>query len=241
MNLAQEQSLKLNPNKVQFKLSRIAFVGFRISENGEEPDPSRIKAIVEMPRPMNKLGVQRFIGMVNYLNAFCPSLATVIKPLHNLTRQDSAFIWSPTHERAFKDAKELLVKAPCLAFFNSDKPVILQVDASETGLRAALLQPDEDKKLKPVAFTSCLMKQNEILWAQIEKETLAICAACEKWDLWLYGKAITIHSDHQPLETIFKRPLAKAPKRLQHIMMHLRRYSLNVIYKKGTLIVFADT
>ena len=88
------------------------------------------------------------------------------------------------------------------------------MDASETGLGAALLQPDEDKKLKPVAFRSCLMKQNEILWAQIEKETLAICAACEKWDLWLFGKVITIHSDHEPLETIFKRPLAKAPKRL---------------------------
>ena len=54
------------------------------------------------------------------------------------------------------------------------------------------------------------MRPNEVLWAQIEKETLAICAACEKWDLWLYGKQITIHTDHQPLETIFKKPLANA-------------------------------
>ena len=77
--------------------------------------------------------------------------------------------------------------------------------------------------------------------AQIEKETLAICAACEKWDLWLYGKQITIHTDHQPLETIFKKPLAKAPRRLQRLLMRLQRYDINVVYKKGSSLVLADT
>ena len=84
------------------------------------------------------------------------------------------------------------------------------------------------------------MRPNEILWAQIEKETLAICAACEKWDLWLYGKRITVHTDHQPLQTIFKKALAKAPKRLQKLMMRLQRYSTDIIYKKGSSLVIAD-
>jgi hypothetical protein len=85
------------------------------------------------------------------------------------------------------------------------------------------------------------MRSNEILWAQIEKETLAICAACEKWDLWLYGKQITVHTDHQPLETIFKKPLSKAPRRLQRLMMRLQRYSINMVYKRGSSLVLADT
>ncbi len=84
------------------------------------------------------------------------------------------------------------------------------------------------------------MRPNEMLWAQIENETLAICAACEKWDLWLYGKQITIHTDHQPLKTIFKKPLSKAPRRLQRLMMRLQRYSINVVYKKGSSLVLAD-
>ena len=92
MRRAEERKLKLNPEKIKFKLTKIAFMGFRISEAGVEPDPTRSKAIVEMPRPVNKHRVQRFIGMVNYLNAFCPSLASVIKPLHNLTRQDHTFL-----------------------------------------------------------------------------------------------------------------------------------------------------
>lgn len=73
------------------------------------------------------------------------------------------------------------------------------------------------------------MHSNEIMWAQVEKEALAICAACEKWDLWIYGKAITVHSDHQPLDTIFKNQTSEAHD------------EATVVYKKGTSLVIADT
>ena len=74
-------------------------------------------------------------------------------------------------------------------------------------LGGALLQPDATGKLQPVSFTSCQLKPNKVLWAQTEKEVLAICTACKRWDLWLYGKEIVVHSDHQPLEIIFKKTL----------------------------------
>ena len=111
-----------------------------------------------------------------------------------------------------------LTDALCLAFFDQQKPVTLQVDASNYELRGALLQENTSGKLLPVAYMSCQLKPNKVQWAQIEKEALAICAACHKWDLWLYDKAIIVHSDHQALETIFKKPLEKAPKCLQRIM-----------------------
>ena len=95
-----------------------------------------------------------------------------------------------------------------------------------------MLQPADHVRLQPVTYTSSTMRPNEVLWAQIEKETLAMCAACEKWDQWLYGKQMTIHTDHQPFETIFKKPLFKAPRRLQRLLMRLQRYNINVVYKK---------
>ena len=241
LDRVREVNLRLNPRKVQFKLRRISFMGHQITEEGLHADPAKVKSIMDMPSPSDKQAVQRFIGMVTYLNEFCPKLSTVIRPLHDLIKNDMAFIWASVHEKAFLEAKQLISSAPCLSFFNVNNEVVLQVDASETGLGGALLQPNDKGKLQPVAFTSCTMKPNEKNWAQIEKETLAICAACEKWDLWLYGKHITIHTDHQPLETIFKKPLAKAPRRLQKLMMRLQRYSLTVIYKKGSSLVLADT
>ena len=85
------------------------------------------------------------------------------------------------------------------------KPYVLQVDASDTGLGGALLQDGQ-----PVAFTSSTLSATEVNYAPIEKECLAIKVACTKFYQYLYGKQdVIVHSDHQPLETIFKKPLSK--------------------------------
>ena len=241
MQRVVERNMKLNPAKVQFKLKRIRFMGHIITEDGVQPDPKKVEAIVQNSKPDDKRSVQRFLSMVNYLHPFCPSLPDVVCPLHNLTKPDVQFVWASTHEEAWQTAKSLIADAPCLAYFDPKKPIILQVDASESGLGEAILQPTDHGRLQPVAYTSSTMRPNEVLWAQIEKETLAIYVACEKWDLWLYGKQITIHTDHQPLETIFKKPLSKAPRRLQRLLMRLQRYDTDVVYKKGSSLVLTDT
>ena len=82
------------------------------------------------------------------------------------------------------------------------------------------MQPNESGTFQPVAFTSCKMRGNEELWAQIEKDCLAIVAACDKWDLWIFGQEVNVQTDHQPLETIFKKPLHAAPRQMQKMMMN---------------------
>ena len=102
-----------------------------------------------------------------------------------------------------------------------NKPCVLQVDASDTGLGGALLQDGQ-----PVAFTSSTLSATEVNYAPIEKECLAIKVACTKFYQYLYGKQdVVVHSDHQPLETIFKKPLSKAPRRLQRMMLQLQVHS----------------
>ena len=56
------------------------------------------------------------------------------------------------------------------------------------------------------------------------------------------GKAnITVHTDHQPLQSIFQKDLASAPKRLQKMMLFLQRYNFTVVYRKGSSLHLADT
>ena len=113
----------------------------------------------------------------------------------------------------------------------------LQVDASEDAIGGALLQNDQ-----PVCFTSHTLNSTETNYAQIEKECLAIASCMEKWHQYLYGKHdITVHTDHQPLETIFKKPLSKAPRRLQRMMLKLQRYKFTVRHEKGKELYVADT
>ena len=64
----------------------------------------------------------------------------------------------------------------------------------------------------------------------------------EKWHHYLCGKQdITIHSDHEPLETIFKKLFSRAPRMLQRMMLRLQNYHFTVQYKKGKELFVADT
>ena len=196
-----------------------------------------------MEKPRNKAAVLRFIGMCNYLSEYCPNLSSIIKPLRMLTQDGSEHIWSEVQEQAFNEAKRIISSAPTLTFYDIHRPVVLQVDASDEGLGGALLQPNsKDGKLQPVAYTSCSLSPTEQRYSQIEKECLAICNCFEKFDHWLYGKSdLHVHTDHQPLETIMRKPLNKAPARLQKMIMRLQRYRFDVTYKKGTSLHIADT
>ena len=171
---------------------------------------------------------------------YCENLSSTIRPLTELTKGGMAFMWSDTQNEAFIKAKNIIAKAPVLQYFSLDKPVTLQVDASENGLGGALLQPNEDKDLQPVAYTSCSLASTEKRYSQIEKECLAISNAFAKFDHWVYGhSSIEVHTDHKPLEIIFKKPLNKAPARLQRMLMRLQRYQFNVVYKKRTSLLYS--
>ena len=159
-----------------------------------------------------------------------------MKPLTELTHVNAVWAWSCQYEKAFSAAKSLIANATTLKFFDVNEPCVLQVDASDTGLSGALLQDG-----KPVAFTSSTLSATEVNYAPIEKECSAIKVACTKFYQYLYGKQdVVVHSDHQPLETIFKKPLNKAPKRLQRMMLQLQPFKFTVVYKKGKYMYLTD-
>ena len=47
--------------------------------------------------------------------------------------------------------------------------------------------------------------------------------------------------DHKPLEVIFKKLFVTAPKRLQRMLLRLKRYSLDETYTLGSEMYIADT
>ena len=80
-----------------------------------------------------------------------------------------------------------------------------------------------------------------INYAQIEKELLTILFGVERFQQCVYGRRVDIETDHKPLESIFKRSLYSAPKRLQRMISRLQKFDLLVSYKKGTEMYLADT
>ena len=178
-------------------------------------DPAKVEAILNMKRPNDINGVQRIMGTINYLSKFLPQLSELSEPLRQLAKKDVAFVWDSVHDQAFAKLKQLVTAPPVLKFYEPDKELVIQCDAIETGLGAALMQEG-----RPLAYASHALTSAERNYAQIEKE-LVIVFATEHFHQYTYGRPVKVDSDHNSLETIFTKPLASAPRRLQRMLMRL--------------------
>lgn len=70
---------------------------------------------------------------------------------------------------------------------------------------------------------------------------MAIVFGLEKFHQYTYGRPLTVQSDHKPLEVIYKKPLHRAPKRLQRLLLRLLVYDVTLVYRRGKQMELADT
>ncbi|XP_061195310.1 uncharacterized protein K02A2.6-like [Saccostrea echinata] len=164
MHRCMERNIKLNQSKMKLKLTSVTYLGYVISKDGLSVDPQKLKAIHEMPTPEDKAGVQRLLGVTNFVQRFAPQLSEITSPLRDLLRAETHFAWDPDiHGQAFDKVKDTLSRAPVLKFFDAKKKLTLQCDASSTGLGACLMQDNH-----PIAYASRSLTATEQNYAQIE-------------------------------------------------------------------------
>ena len=121
-------------NKQKLKLNRdvATFCGHELTRSGVRPDSCKVEAITKMPAPTDKKDVMRPLGMVTYLARFCQNLSEDTAPIRELLKNGNDFCWrQETHGAAFDKVKNLLSNAPCLAYFNTKKTIVVQCDASQ--------------------------------------------------------------------------------------------------------------
>ena len=238
LNCARQKGLKLNKDKLHVAVSRVKYFGHILTTDGIEPDPDKVSAIRDMPPPTSKAELETFLGMVTYLSKFSPNLSEATSPMRQLLAKNIQFVWEEPQIKAFEKVKQIMTSSPgpVLSYFDPGKATTLQVDASQNGLGAALMQEG-----RPIAYASKSLTSCERNYAQIEKELFAILFGCRRFHHYLYGRKVTIESDHKPLIPIFKKPLHSAPPRLQRMLLQLANYDLEVTFIPGTKIPVADT
>ena len=233
----ESQGVVLNTEKFTLRQKEVQFIGHIATDEGLRVDPSKVRAIIEMPAPTDKAGVQRLLGLAQYLSKFLPHLSDITKPLRELTQNDVVWNWESPQQTALDTLKKAVTTTPVLRYYNLKEEVTIQCDASQSGLGAALTQNGQ-----PLAYASRELTPAETRYAQIEKEMLAIVFACNRFEEYIFGRdMVTIETDHKPLENIALKPLHSAPKRLQRMLMKTQKYNLRINYKKGKEMSLADT
>ena len=196
----------------------------------------KIEAILNMDPPTDIADIQRLAGVVKYLGIFLPNLSDVMEPLRQLTHNNVEWRWTEVHNKAVCKIKKLISTTPVLRYYDPNEELVIQCDASQKGLGAALMQSG-----KPIAFASWALTKTETRYAQIEKEALSIVFALENFHQYTFCRTTVVESDHKPLEEIILKPLCRAPKRLQGMLMRILQYDVHMKHKKGSEMLIADT
>ena len=206
----------------------MTYTGHVAGTDGLSVDPAKVDAIVGIPTPACKDDLQRLLGMVRYLAVYTPNESAITPPLLMLLRQDGEWDWNHEHDDAVSQIRRAIIQAPTLEYYNVHTPAIIQCDASQRGLGASIMQYG-----RPVTYISRALTSAEGNYSQIEKAMLAICFSCGRFHQYVYGKSTIVHTDHRPLESILKKPIAKASPRLQRMILQFQRYDLDVKYVHG--------
>ena len=188
-----------------------------------------------MPRPTDVASLRSFLGLINYYNAFLPSLHNVRAPLNHLLGRDVPWYWSAECERAFVELKRLLTSELLLTHYDPQRPIIVAADASNHGVGAVISHKFPDGSEKAIVHASRILTAAERNYSQIEKEALALVFAVKKFHKMIYGRHFTLLTDHKPLLSIFgskKGIPVHSANRLQRWATILLGYDFTIQYQR---------
>ena len=109
------------------------------------------------------------------------------------------FEWSEECQTAFDILKKRLTAAPVLTYPCPGGVFVLDTVASGTGLGAVLSQVQNGEE-RVLGYCSRSLSKAEKNYCVTRKELLAIIAAAEHFNYFLYGQKFVIRTDHSALQ-----------------------------------------
>jgi hypothetical protein len=193
--------LYIKPEKCQFHVTEVAFLGFIISDKGVQMDPAKVNSVLAWPAPQSVHDIQVFLGFANFYRRFIEGFSRIVTPITALLKKRIPFRWTKAAQDGFDKLKSSFTTAPILRHFDPNRPAIIEADSSDYAAGGVLSQRDEDGKLHPCAFYSRKYNATELNYEIYDKEMLAVVECLETWRHHLEGSGnkTTIFSDHKNL------------------------------------------
>jgi len=213
-------------SKCTFAQRQIAYLGHIISAEGVATDSRKVDAIVSWPPPSNIKELRNFLGLAGYYRKFVRHFAIIARPLSDLLKKNTIFVWTVDHQAAFDALKTALSSAPVLATPDFSKPFCLETDACANGIGAVLMQSGH-----PLAFISKPLGPKTAGLSTYEKEYLAILLAVEQWHSYLQLAEFTIFTDQRSLVHLTDQRL-NTPWQ-QRVFTKLLGLQYKIVYKQG--------
>ncbi|XP_070022101.1 uncharacterized protein [Nicotiana sylvestris] len=145
-------NLKLNPAKCAFGVPSRKLLGFLVSRCGIELDPSKIKAIQELPPPKNETEVMSLLGRLNYISRVIAQLKKTCEPIFKLLKKNVVVKWIDECQEAFDKIKRYLSNPPMLVPPEPGRLLILYLTVLDNSFGCVLGQYDVTGKKEQAIY-----------------------------------------------------------------------------------------
>ena len=168
----REASLKLNPKKCVFGVSRGKMLGCVIGPEGVRANPEKTKAIISMVEPSTKKELQKLIGRIAALNRFISKSAECSLPFFKALRGRDKVEWGPEQSKAFQQLKTYMASKLLVTVPGPEAPLLLYVVASDHVVSGVLVQEKEQESKiiqQPIYYISKALSGAKLNYTEIEK------------------------------------------------------------------------
>ncbi|KAL0154119.1 hypothetical protein M9458_050578 [Cirrhinus mrigala] len=217
-----KHQLYCKEEKCEFHQEKVAFLGYIISPEGVAMDEKKVNAVRNWPRPTTLKELQRFLGFANFYRRFIRGFSSVAAPLSSMVKRGiSRLAWTPPAIQAFLDLRQRLTSAPILHHPDPNRPFLVEVDASSTGVGAVLSQQQgQPPKTYPCAYFSHKLTPAE-----------------RNYDV---GRLTSVHRANRPQESGIPVSAKVLNHRQARWALFFTRFHFQVTYRPGSQNTKAD-
>ncbi|KAL4083017.1 hypothetical protein QTP88_028347 [Uroleucon formosanum] len=215
-----------------------------VSDTGLKPNPDKIKAIDEFPRPKTVQELRRFLAMCNFYRRCIPKAADTQAVLNeymkNGKKNDKTPInWTEEAIVAFQNTKADLVNATTLFYPDPTARIQLRTDASDTAI-GAVIEQQKNEIWQLLAFFSRKLGGAQKRYSTYDRELLAIYESIKHFRYFLEGRVFIILTDHKPLIFAFTQSTDKLPPRRTRQLDYISQFTTDIKYVMGSDNTVAD-
>ena len=198
-----------SPAKVQLARPEVLIVGQKCTPEGRLPDTQKVEKVLNWPPLKTVKDVRAFLGLCGTVRIWIENYSVKARPLTELIRRGTEFIWDARREEAFSTLKKAITSAPALRQIDhkSDRPVILAVDSSYIAVGFILSQIDEEGRRRPARYGSIPMNEREARYSQPKLELYGLFRALRAWRIHLIGvKKLIVEVDAKYIKGMLNDP-----------------------------------
>jgi hypothetical protein len=170
------------------------------------------------------------MGIINFVHRFVPDFDVMVKPIHNILKQDHSFSWTYDVENSFLMINKAISSTLVLEKPYFEKDFIIYTNAIKEAIYAILLQCEYQNNEKHVSYMSQSLSYDEIKYSHIEKHDFSLVIAIEKFLHFILGKHTQVKVPFHAVKFLLSQTYLSG--KLAHWLVNIKELDFTIMTSK---------